>query len=147
MGYEQSAISNQLSAISSYLHLYIVSLTLFPSPLGEGRCCSTIPNFITTTSSTKHIQTKRFQTHTFLHFHTPQTSSASPTYISSTCYEPGHPSPLGGAGPGGEGYSVRSDFTGFATAAFIALMLTVINAIPNVISAANTKIHQLTFVL
>ncbi len=44
-------------------------------------------------------------------------------------------------------YSVLKLFTGFAMAALIALMLTVINAIPKVISAAKTKTHQLKLVL
>ena len=33
-------------------------------------------------------------------------------------------------------------FAGFARAAFTALKLTVINAMPNVMAAAKTKIHQ-----
>ncbi len=44
-------------------------------------------------------------------------------------------------------YSVLKLFTGFAIAALIALMLTVINAIAKVINAAKTKIHQLKDVL
>ena len=44
-------------------------------------------------------------------------------------------------------YSVLKLFTGFATAAFIAWKLTVINAIPNVINMPKPKIHQLNDVL
>jgi hypothetical protein len=44
-------------------------------------------------------------------------------------------------------YSVRSDFTGFATAAFIAWKLTVINAINTVNTPAVLNIHQLIFIL
>jgi hypothetical protein len=44
-------------------------------------------------------------------------------------------------------YSVLKLFTGFAIAAFIALILTVNNAIPKVIAAASKKIHHRKFVL
>jgi hypothetical protein len=44
-------------------------------------------------------------------------------------------------------HSVRSDFIGFATAAFIACKHTVINAIAMISKPANANTHQLILIL